>query len=183
MKKHKKKGQFPIITTSRCVLRKIVSDDRSKIYEGLSHPDVIRYYGVHFDTLESTQAQMKWYDSLEKAGTGIWWAICSLDSTIFYGASGFNNVSHEHLKAEIGFWLLPAYWGQGIMKEVVPVILSYGFQSMHLHRIEGIVEAENTNSKKLLEKLGFQYEGTMKECELKNGRFISLDIYAMINNV
>ena len=182
MKKHKKNGQFPTITTSRCVLRKIMSDDRSQIYEGLSHPDVIRYYGVHFDTLESTQAQMKWYDNLEKEETGIWWAICYKDDDRFCGAVGLNNVSEEHHKGEIGFWLLPAYWGQGIMKEVVPEILNYGFQSMHLHRIEGIVETENTNSKKLLERLGFQYEGTMKECELKNGRFISLDIYAMINN-
>lgn len=31
-------------------------------------------------------------------------------------------------------------------------------------------------------RLDFEYEGTMKECEIKNGQFISLDIYARFNN-
>ena len=171
---------FPVITTSRCTLRKILSDDLANIYAGLSDPEVIRYYGVNFTTLESTKAQIDWYESIEKKGTGIWWAISSADNTVFYGACGLNNVSHKHRKAEIGFWLLPEYWGQGIMPEVVPEILNYGFNTLNLHRIEGIVEKENTNSKRLMEKLGFQHEGTMKDCEVKNGQFISLEIYAML---
>jgi L-amino acid N-acyltransferase YncA len=36
------------------------------------------------------------------------------------------------------------------------------------------------DSKKIMDKLGFQHEGTMKECEIKNGKFINLDIYAKI---
>lgn len=171
--------KFPAIKTSRCTLRKIVPGDITHIYEGLSHPEVIRYYGVSFDTLESTKEQMEWFDRLENEETGIWWAICSSDNTTFYGAAGLNNVSHNHRKAEIGFWLLPAYWGLGIMPEVVPEILNYGFKTLNLHRIEGIVENDNANSKRLMEKLGFQHEGTMKECEVKNGHFISLDIYAL----
>lgn len=176
----RKDKPFPIIITRRCLLRKIVSGDISKIFEGLSDPKVIQFYGVSFKTRNETVAQMEWYNSLEESGTGIWWAVCSVDNTVFYGAVGLNNISKTHRKAEIGFWLSPEYWGQGIMPEVVPEILNYGFNTLNLHRIEGVVEKENTNSKRLMEKLGFQHEGTMKDCEVKNGHFISLDIYAML---
>ena len=79
---------------------------------------------------------------------------------------------------EIGFWLLPEYWGKGIMTEGLPLIYNYGFNHLGLHRIERSVETENTICKKAIAKLKFSYEGTMKDCEIKNGKFISLDIYA-----
>lgn len=66
------------------------------------------------------------------------------------------------------------------MTEAMPLICHYGFDQLHLHRIEGFVESNNTNCKKAMEKLDFQYEGTMRDCEIKNGKFISLDIYAAL---
>jgi ribosomal-protein-alanine N-acetyltransferase len=125
---------------------------------------------------------MRWFADLEKTKTGIWWAICSVENQNFLGAGGLNNIQHYHKKAEIGFWLLPEFWGKGIMTEVLPLIYNYGFNTLGLHRIEGFVESENINCKKVLGKLNFRHEGTMKDCEIKNGKFISLDIYAALNH-
>ena len=86
--------------------------------------------------------------------------------------------SKEHKKAEIGFWLLTEFWGQCIMTEVMPIICNYGFDNLGLHRIEGLVEKDNLNCKNAMKKLDFTHEGTMTDCEIKNGKFISLDIYA-----
>ena len=174
------KKEFPKLKTDRILLRKITESDLENIYNGLSNPDVIKYYGVSFNSLESTNEQMTWFAELEKNLTGIWWAICSNDNRTFYGAGGLNNVSKEHKKAEIGLWLLPDFWGQGIMTETMPLICDYAFDRVGLHRIEGFVESKNQNCKKAMAKLDFQYEGTMKDCEMKNGKFISLDIYAKL---
>jgi len=173
---------FPVIKTSRLLLRKFVDSDLENVFKGLSHPDIIKYYGVSYDTVEATKTQMKFFADLEDKGTGIWWAVCSSDNNSFFGAGGLNSLVKEHKKAEIGFWLFPEYWGQGIMKEVIPLICEYGFTNLGLHRIEGIVESENQNCKKAMSKLGFVQEGTMIDCEIKNGRFISLDIYAKLND-
>jgi ribosomal-protein-alanine N-acetyltransferase len=170
------------IETNRILLRPIVESDISNVFKGLSHPDIIKHYGVSYQTLEDTKEQMKFFYNLEKEGTGIWWAICSLDNNIFYGAGGLNSLSKEHKKAEIGFWLLKEYWGQGIMTEIMPLICKYGFDNLGLHRIEGFVEADNLNCKNGMKKLDFHHEGTMKDCEIKNGKFISLDIYAKIRD-
>lgn len=172
--------EFPTLKTERLLLRQFAESDIDNVFKGLSHPDVIKFYGVSYTTLEQTIEQMKFFADLEKNGTGIWWAVCSLDNKTFYGAGGLNNLSKEHKKAEIGFWLLPEHWRQGIMTETIPIICRYGFEQLGLHRIEGLVETENINCKKALEKLDFTHEGTMKDCEVKNGKFISLDIYARL---
>ena len=174
--------EFPIIKTKRLLLRQFIASDLENVYKGLSDPEIIKYYGVSYKTLEDTKAQMQFFVDLEKEGTGIWWAVCSLDNKTFYGAGGLNSLNKVHKKAEIGFWLLTEFWGQGIMTEVMPIICNYGFDNLELHRIEGLVETDNLNCKNVMKKLDFKLEGTMKDCEVKNGKFISLDIYAKFKN-
>jgi len=165
-------------TTDRLHIRKIIPSDIENVFKGLSHPDVIKYYGVSFKTLEATKEQMEWFADHERNETGQWFAIEDRLTGIFVGAGGYNDREKTNRKAEIGFWLLPEYWGKGYMGEAMPIIFQYGFKNMNLHRIEGFVDSENKKCKKAVAKVGFQYEGTMKDCEFKNGKFISVDIFA-----
>ncbi len=173
---------FPEIRTNRLYLRQFIAEDLANVFKGLSHPDIIKYYGVSYHSMEATKAQLDFFAGLEENETGIWWAVCSPDNSIFYGAGGLNDLKREHKKAEIGFWLLSDHWGKGIMLEAIPLICKYGFEELGLHRIEGIVETKNSNCKKAMAKLNFSHEGTMIDCEIKNGEFISLDIYAMLKS-
>lgn len=170
------KKEISTIKTNRLLLREITDFDLENIYNGLSNPEVIKYYGISFNSLEATKEQMTWFADSKQ----FWWAICSIDNETFYGAGGLNDLSKEHKKAEIGLWLLPDFWGNGIMREVMPLICNYGFEKLGIHRIEGFVESENKNCKKAMEKFDFQHEGLMKDCEIKNGKFISVDIYSKL---
>lgn len=162
-------------------MRQFTDADLENVFKGLSHPDVIKYYGVSYSTLEETKIQMRFFADLEKNETGTWWAVCSAGNNIFYGGCGLNNINKQHKKGEVGYWLLPEFWGMGIITEAVPLVCEYGFKNFGLHRIEAVVETENTNSGKVMAKLGFNFEGTMKECEIKNDRYIDLDMYAKLN--
>jgi len=173
---------FPILSTNRLLLRKFTDNDLHNIFYGLSHPDVIQYYGVSYDSLEASRNQLTFFHDLEKNGTGIWWAICDKDNKLFYGACGLNNLEKEHKKAELGFWILPEYWRKGIITEAVPLVCEYGFNVLSLHRIEAIIETENQNSLAVMHKLQFTHEGTMRECEIKNDKFINLAIYSKLSN-
>lgn len=174
------KDKFPILETQRLVLRQINDNDLENIYKGLSHPDVIKYYGISFTSLEATKEQMEWFANLEKTGTGIWWAICLRDDEKFLGAIGFNDLVRQHNKAEIGFWLLPDFWGKGIILETMPLVCDYAFNKLALHRIEANVDTRNTRCKNLLTKYHFSHEGTMYECEYENNEYISVDIFALL---
>ena len=170
-----------LIKTENLLLRPINASDIYLVWKGLSHPEVIKYYGVSFSTLEETKDQMDWYANIEKEKTGIWWAICDPADEHFYGAIGIHDIHPEHRKAEIGFWLLPEFWGKGIIPEASTRIIKHSFEELGLHRIYAYLESENYNSKKVLGKMGFEYEGTMKECEIKNGKWIDLEIFGLVH--
>ncbi|WP_027391818.1 GNAT family N-acetyltransferase [Aquimarina latercula] len=167
-------NEFLTIKTDRLLLREITDLDLQNIFNGLSNPDVIKYYGISFDSLDAAKQQMIWFADKKQ----MWWAICSLDNKTFYGAGGLNDIDDKENKAEIGLWLLPDFWGKGIMKEALPLISDYGFSQLKLNRIEGFVETDNLNCKIAMSKLDFNYEKTMKDCEIKNGKSISVDVYA-----
>lgn len=166
--------------TTNYYLKEIESSDIRNIHRGLSDPDITKYYDVHFPTLEDAKKQMAWYENLKKNNTGIWWGIYGQSDDVFRGAAGFNNLEKEHGKAEIGMWLLKEYWGQGILKEMMPKLFEIGFSDLGLNRIEGYVVSDNKKCKNALEKINFSYEGTMRECEVKNGRRIDVDIYSIL---
>lgn len=176
------KNSVSPLKTPRLLLRPFEESDLENVFKGLSHPEVIKHYGVSYSSLEETKIQMTYFRELEINNTGKWWAVCSADNAVFYGGCGLNNMSVQHRKAETGYWLLPEFWGKGFISEALQLVIEYGFTHFSLHRIEAVVETDNENSIKIMKKTGFQYEGTMRECEYKNGKYISLDMYARLND-
>ncbi|MGP0174262.1 GNAT family N-acetyltransferase [Pseudomonas sp. NCHU5208] len=175
-------GAFPTLSTRRFQLREIVQEDIRAIFQGLSHPEVIRYYGVSYATLEATQEQMDWYREQWLEGTGIWWGICRAQAPAeLLGACGFNDWESRHRRAEMGYWLMPEHWHGGVMRECVEAIVSHGFAAMGLHRIEAMVDTDNVASSALLRGLGFSHEGVRRECEYQDGRYISLDNFGLLS--
>lgn len=171
---------FPELDTPRFLLKQIVSDDQAFIFKGLSHPDVIPYYGVQYDSFDATKAQMEFYDNLWSEKTGCWWKIVDKATGESVGACGMNAYNATHERAEIGYWLLPEHWKKGIMAEVIPVMIDHLFAAWKLHRLEAVVEEGNDTSNKLAEKMGFRFEGVMRECEIKQGKRISLSMYSRL---
>lgn len=171
---------FPELTTSRLLLLEVRPEDQQFIFEGLSHPEVIPFYGVRYNSFEATKAQMDWYNKIYEEGTGISWKIVDKQTGENIGDISVYLYKPEHKKAEVGFWLLPQYWHKGFALEAIHAVISYWKEEKDLHRLEAFVEEGNDASSRLLEKVGFQYEGTMRECEIKEGRYISLKIYGLI---
>jgi ribosomal-protein-alanine N-acetyltransferase len=180
MQLHQDVNPFPVLRTERLLLRQILQSDINEIFRGLSHPEVIKHYGISFKTLEASQEQMDWYANMILEDTGRCWAICSPDNAHFYGVVTLVFWKKEHRKAETGYWIFPEHWGKGIVSEALEKVLEYGFSEMNLHRVSAESEDDNAGSIGVLKKLGFVHEGTMQECEIKNGRFINLDIYAKL---
>lgn len=172
---------FPELVTERFLLKEILPEDQPFIFEGLSHPQVIPYYGVQYKTLEETSAQMQFYSQLQKEGTGMWWKITDAWTFEKVGAIGFNNYNAQHHKCEIGYWLLPQHWGRGIVSEVLHRVVTYLFEEKKVHRIEALVEDENETSCRVALKAGFTFEGTLRDYEWKAGRYISLRMYSLLS--
>lgn len=171
---------FPELSTERLRLRRITSGDIHAVHQGLSDPRVTVYYALAFPTLEATQEQMDWYEQIWQERSGLWWAICQKGEEEMIGAVGFNNYDRVHRKAEIGYWLPPQYRGRGYASEALTEVLKTAFTSLRLHRIEAYVEGGNDASVRMLERFGFTHEGCLRECEVKNDRYIDVHIFARL---
>jgi ribosomal-protein-alanine N-acetyltransferase len=156
-------------------------EDQAFIFSGLSHPDVIPFYGVRYKTFEETKSQMEFYERVRKDETGCHWKIVGKQTFRPVGVCGFNGYQSQHEKAEIGYWLLPEFWKKGIMLEVLPVMIDHLFSRRKLHRLESVIEEGNEASCRLSEKLGFIYEGTLRDSEIKYGKRISLLMYSLLS--
>jgi [ribosomal protein S5]-alanine N-acetyltransferase len=172
---------FYQLQSQRFYLLQFNPDDLDFVFEGLSHPEVIRFYGVNFHTLEATKIQMEWYNNLLTERTGIWWKIVNRQTGERVGAIGMNNYQQQHKRTEIGYWLLPKYWKQGIISEVLPIVIDHLFTKEGIHRIEAMVEEGNESSCNVLQKANFRHEGIMRDCEIKNRNYISLHIYSLLS--
>ncbi len=89
------KYKFPILESDRLILRQFIDSDLENVFAGLSHPKIIKYYGISFGTLEATKEQMTWFADLEKNENGIWWAVCSKEDGRFLGAGGLTRIIHS----------------------------------------------------------------------------------------
>lgn len=170
----------PVFSVGDHHLRHLRPDDIEKVFAGLSDPRVIAHYGVSYDSLAATRAQMQWFDHLLATGEGIWWALAQKSDDALIGACGLNDHDHTHRRAEIGYWLLPPYWRQGLMRRALPHVLTYGFEQLGIHRIHADVEPENEASVRLLRAMGFTHEGTLRDVEYKNGRYLSLHQFSLL---
>jgi len=172
---------FPELRTDRLELRRISAADQTLIFTAMSHPEVTAFYGCRYETLSETQSLMAWFEVIVNHGTGIWWGICLKDAPDqLIGACGFHDWDRENHSAEIGFWLLPAYWQQGMMQEGLRTLLPFCFSELAIHRLQAYVEVGNTSSQKLLLKLGFQPEGVLRGARLKEQLYSDLLLYGRL---
>lgn len=82
--------------------------------------------------------------------------------------------------AELGYYIAEEYWGKGIMTEAVKQICEYIFAKSDIIRIYAEPFAYNIASCRVLEKVGFQYEGTLRSNAVKNGRVIDMEMYSLL---
>lgn len=76
--------------------------------------------------------------------------------------------------AELGYYIAEEYWGKGIMTEAIKQICQHVFQKSDIIRIYAEPFAYNIASCRALEKAGFQYEGTLRNNAVKNGKVIDM---------
>lgn len=82
--------------------------------------------------------------------------------------------------AELGYWLAEEYWRNGIMSRAVRQICKEAFAAFDIVRIFAEPFADNAGSRRVLEKAGFTYEGTMRNGVYKNGKIRSYCMYSVL---
>ena len=82
--------------------------------------------------------------------------------------------------AEIGYWVGVPYWGRGYATEAAAEVVRYGFEDIGLQRIFAGHFTRNPASGRVLQKVGMQYEGTLRRHQMKWGELIDLAFYGIL---
>lgn len=104
----------------------------------------------------------------------------TVDNKVIGSISVFRQGNIHKQTAELGYYIAEEYWGKGIMTEAVKQICEYVFDKSDIIRIYAEPFAYNTASCRVLEKAGFQYEGTLRSNAVKNGKVIDMKMYSCL---
>jgi ribosomal-protein-alanine N-acetyltransferase len=174
---------FPVLESDRLIFREFVRSDAEDLFFIRSNDQIMEFMDTdkHVSVLESEFLITQIEESFSKK-SGINWAIVEKSTNKFMGYFGFWRMIKDHCRAEIGFALMPEFWGKGFMSEAIKKFVDFGFNNIKLHSIEANVNPANENSKLLLEKNGFKQEAYFHENYFFNGKFIDSVIYSLLES-
>jgi RimJ/RimL family protein N-acetyltransferase len=152
-------GKF-IVETERLLLREFDEGDAQAFYILGSDPAIIRYTGDPGGGLASVEQALEILRShpladYQKYGFGRWACVHKASGEVI-GFAGLKYLD-DLREVDIGYRLLPAYWGLGLATEASRAALNYGFTRLGLGRIIGLVVPDNRASVRVLEKLGLTF--------------------------
>jgi ribosomal-protein-alanine N-acetyltransferase len=111
-------------------------------------------------------------------GRGVVFAICLASGTLI-GAISLNK-SGLFNSAELGYWIGVAHWNRGYCTEAAKAVLEYGFNTLRYHKISARHFVGNTSSGRVMEKAGMKREGLLQDDVMKDGRYITVELYGIV---
>lgn len=155
---------LPVLEGPRVRLRAFHDDDLQDFYAVHSDPRVMRYWSFPAWT-ELSQASD--YLASAKAARDpdrtLCWALALHGADRLIGAITLFAINRAQGRAEIGYALGADHWGCGYAREAVQLALAHAFDGLGLRRVEADIDPRNTASCALVERLGFQREGLLRE--------------------
>ncbi|NTX08163.1 GNAT family N-acetyltransferase [Myxococcus sp. CA051A] len=148
-----------VLETERLVLRRVTQADAPFILVLVNEPAWLRFIGDRgVKTLEDAWGYIRNGPqvSYERHGFGLYLVERKSDGAPLGMCGLLKRDSLEHV--DIGYALLPAYWGQGYAQEAVSATLAHGLRDFGLKRIAAIVSNDNASSIKVLSRLGLRFE-------------------------
>ena len=167
------------IRTERLVLRELTMDDLDDHARMYADPSVVRHlYSEVLDREGATEhLTARLVGGLPPEGE---WRNLAVESDgRFLGEAGVKLVSAEHLRCEIGYVFLPEAGGHGFATEAAGAMVQLAFTEMNAHRVEARLDARNTSSARLLERLGMRLEGHLRETEFVKGEWTDELVYGI----
>lgn len=174
---------FPEIKTERLILCQISKSQAVPLLRLRSENAVMRYIErPRANTLEEVFAFIDAVEEIHAKEEGFTWSICLKEDKTFVGTIGFYRHQKDIFRSELGYAMLPEFWGRGIMSEAIQAVLDFGFNQMGFNSIEADINPANEASAKILLRNGFQKEGYIRESVFWNGEFLDTEMYSMLHS-
>lgn len=171
----------PTLRTDRLLLRPFTPADTQAIFELQSNAQVLRYWDsppwtdrAQAERFIATCAQMT------RDGTGLRLVMEGRAEGRFLGWCCMVSRNPTYRSATLGYCLAQAAWGQGFATEAARALLHWAIRQWDLNRVQAQTDTRNVASARVLEKLGFVREGTLREDCIVNGEVSDSWVYGLL---
>ena len=171
----------PTLATARLRLRPITSVDEDALFALHSDANVTRYWDAPPWT-DRTRAQhfVAACARIEEEGSGARLAIEHISDGAFLGWCGLTGWNPGYSSASLGYVLGEPAWGHGYATEAARALLQWALETLDLTRVQAETDTRNAASARVLEKLGFVREGTLRENCVVNGDVSDSWVYGLL---
>ena len=171
----------PTLHTDRLRLRPFGPGDAEDLYALQSDAEALRYWDsppwVHRDQAERFLAQCR---EMAEQDRGVQVVVQDRADGAFLGWCVLGGWNPDFRSASLGYCLKPAAWGHGYATEAGRALLDWAFDTLDLNRVQAEADTRNPASARVLEKLGFRLEGTLREDCIVEGVVSDSWVYGLL---
>jgi [ribosomal protein S5]-alanine N-acetyltransferase len=153
-------GARYVIPTARTSLRPVSMEDVGGLHRLWTDPEVRRFFWddevIPYERAEAAVREA--VEDFGRHGFGLWISERAQGRGDPIGFCGLRHLDDEP-EVEILYGISPPEWGRGFATEVALAVLRYGFERAGLARVLGIADAGNVASRRVLEKIGMNFQG------------------------
>lgn len=169
--------------TPRLHLRPLHADDAPALFEIHADPRFAQFWSSPpWTTLAQAEALIAQDQVDLQSGEHLRLGIVRREDGALLGSCSLFKIHPTNRRAELGYGLGPAHWGGGYAREAVAALLAFGFSEsgLNLHRVEADIDPDNIASARLLDRLGFQLEGRLRERWIVGGVVSDSALYGLL---
>jgi len=171
----------PTLHTARLRLRPFSEADADAIYALQSNPHVLRYWDAPpWQERARAERFLAVCRRMAEEGTGARLAIERAAAGGFIGWCALFEWNPDYRSAGLGYCFVEAAWGQGFATEAAGAMLQWAFDTLDLNRVQAETDTRNIASGRVLEKLGFVREGTLRQNCVVDGDVSDSWVYGLL---
>jgi ribosomal-protein-alanine N-acetyltransferase len=171
----------PMLLTSRLRLRPFGEADLDALFAMHGSTHVMRYWdGPPWSERASAERFVEKCRLMAEQGSGVRVAVDRDSDGTFIGWCSLTGWNQDYRSAAMGYCFDKAAWGHGYATEAGGAVLRWAFETLNLNRVQAETDTRNAASARVLEKLGFSREGTLRENCVVNGDVSDSWVYGLI---
>ena len=172
------------IETERLILRRFrYTDDDSMLKYWISDPEIQALYSEPvYSTKQEVKELLDKYISLYEKNDYYRWAITLKETDECIGQIAYFLVDSNNHFAEIEYCIGSSFQRKGLATEATKAVIQYGFDKMNLHKVQICHKSINLPSRKVVEKCGLTYEGTLRDFFYQDGKYIDRLYYSILKD-
>lgn len=122
-------------------------------------------------------------DERRERGGALVYGVFDRQNGNILGVAALNDLQTAHAsKAELGAWIRPDHQDKGLGTEAIRALAEHAFGKLQLHRLYARIDPANRPSRKVLKRLHFHYEGTLREDKKLNGRWVQQECWGLLRS-